>query len=45
MTADLPVSRIDQCWVSPAIRPVAAWVQRGQSDDRLLVVDMQLPRR
>jgi endonuclease/exonuclease/phosphatase (EEP) superfamily protein YafD len=43
MTADLPLSRIDQCWVSPAIRPVAAWVQRGQSDHRLLVVDLQLP--
>jgi endonuclease/exonuclease/phosphatase (EEP) superfamily protein YafD len=41
MTAELPVSRIDQCWVSADIEPVAARVQRGEgSDHRLLVVDL-----
>ncbi len=44
MTADFPVSRIDQCWVSPSIRPLRAWVRRGESDHRMLVVDLHLPR-
>jgi endonuclease/exonuclease/phosphatase (EEP) superfamily protein YafD len=41
MTAHLPLSRIDQCWVSDDIRVVAARVHNGgESDHRLLQVDM-----
>jgi hypothetical protein len=43
MTADFPVSRIDQCWVTPPIRPIRAEVRRGDSDHRMLVVDLLLP--
>lgn len=43
MTEWTPVSRIDQCWVTPDVRPVAAWVERGPSDHRALVVDLELP--
>jgi endonuclease/exonuclease/phosphatase (EEP) superfamily protein YafD len=42
MTEWLPVSRIDQCWVTPDIRPLAATVVRGPSDHRALVVDLAL---
>jgi endonuclease/exonuclease/phosphatase (EEP) superfamily protein YafD len=41
MTAELPLSRIDQCWISEGIVPVSAHVERrGASDHRLLVVDL-----
>jgi endonuclease/exonuclease/phosphatase family metal-dependent hydrolase len=41
MTAELPLSRIDQCWISEGIVPVSAHVERrGTSDHRLLVVDL-----
>jgi endonuclease/exonuclease/phosphatase family metal-dependent hydrolase len=40
MTADMPVSRIDQCWVTPDIQPLSAWVTHGPSDHRALVVDL-----
>jgi endonuclease/exonuclease/phosphatase (EEP) superfamily protein YafD len=44
MTAEMPLSRIDQCWISEGIVPVAAHVERrGASDHRLLVVDLFLP--
>jgi len=43
MTEWMPVSRIDQCWTTPDVRPLAAWVERGPSDHRALVVDLQLP--
>jgi len=43
MTAEMPLSRIDQCWVSERLTPVAAHVERrGASDHRLLVVDLRL---
>jgi hypothetical protein len=41
MTADMPVSRIDQCWVSRGIEIVAARVAAGKgSDHRMLVIDL-----
>jgi endonuclease/exonuclease/phosphatase (EEP) superfamily protein YafD len=41
MTAEMPLSRIDQCWVSSGIVPIHARVERrGSSDHRLLVVDL-----
>lgn len=40
MTAALPVSRIDQCWVSSTLRGVSAEVRYGHSDHRMLVVDL-----
>jgi endonuclease/exonuclease/phosphatase (EEP) superfamily protein YafD len=43
MTERWPVSRIDQCWVTPDIRPLSAHVVRGPSDHRALVVDLELP--
>jgi endonuclease/exonuclease/phosphatase (EEP) superfamily protein YafD len=43
MTAELPVSRIDQCWVTPDITPIVARVHRGRSDHRMLVVDLIVP--
>jgi endonuclease/exonuclease/phosphatase (EEP) superfamily protein YafD len=43
MTADMPVSRIDQCWVTPDIQPLAARVVRGPSDHRALVVELAIP--
>ena len=44
MGADLPIARIDQCWTSGGIRPLAAWVEKGRnSDHRMLVVDFELP--
>jgi endonuclease/exonuclease/phosphatase (EEP) superfamily protein YafD len=43
MGADLPVARIDQCWISDGIRPVAAWVEKGRSSDhRMVVVDFEV---
>ena len=42
MTAWLPVSRIDQCWVSADLEPIEARVLRGASDHRFLVVDLAL---
>lgn len=43
MTADLPVARIDHCWVTPDIEAVRATVRRGSSDHRMLIVDLRLP--
>jgi endonuclease/exonuclease/phosphatase family metal-dependent hydrolase len=44
MTAEMPLSRIDQCWVSNDIDVVSARVVRtGQSDHRMLVVDLLVP--
>jgi endonuclease/exonuclease/phosphatase (EEP) superfamily protein YafD len=43
MTEWMPVSRIDQCWVTPDVRPLLARVERGPSDHRALVVDLELP--
>lgn len=41
MTADMPVSRIDQAWVSRGIEIVKASVRAGEgSDHRMLVVDL-----
>lgn len=41
MTADMPVSRIDQCWVSDEVEVVATWVRTGKgSDHRMLVIDL-----
>jgi endonuclease/exonuclease/phosphatase (EEP) superfamily protein YafD len=41
MTADMPISRIDQAWVSPGVEVVQATVRKGRSSDhRLLVVDL-----
>jgi endonuclease/exonuclease/phosphatase (EEP) superfamily protein YafD len=41
MTADMPLSRIDQCWVSDGVEVVAAWVRPGKgSDHRMLVIDL-----
>jgi len=41
MTADLPVARIDQCWVSHDVEVVSARVLNpGGSDHRLLLVDL-----
>jgi endonuclease/exonuclease/phosphatase (EEP) superfamily protein YafD len=41
MTADLPLTRIDQCWVTGDIQVVTARVLRpGGSDHRLLLVDL-----
>jgi len=43
ITQDFPVSRIDQCWVSPNIRPISACVLPGEpSDHNLLLVDLSL---
>jgi endonuclease/exonuclease/phosphatase (EEP) superfamily protein YafD len=44
MTAILPLSRIDQCWISPDIEIVSAQVRRTRrSDHRPLVVDLIVP--
>jgi hypothetical protein len=44
MGEDLPLARIDQCWVSPAVQVVRARVHRGQpSDHRMLVTDLLVP--
>jgi endonuclease/exonuclease/phosphatase (EEP) superfamily protein YafD len=44
MGEDLPLSRIDQCWVSSAVEVVRARVHRGQpSDHRMLVADLLIP--
>jgi len=44
MGEDLPLARIDQCWVSPAVQVVSARVHRGQpSDHRMLVADLLVP--
>ncbi len=40
MPSWLPMSRIDQCWVTPDIEVVSAVVRRGDSDHRRLVVDL-----
>jgi endonuclease/exonuclease/phosphatase family metal-dependent hydrolase len=40
MPAWLPMSRIDQCWVTPDIEVISAVVRRGGSDHRRLVVDL-----
>jgi endonuclease/exonuclease/phosphatase (EEP) superfamily protein YafD len=43
MTAEMPLSRIDQCWVSDGIEAVSAHVERRSvSDHRLLVVDLRV---
>lgn len=41
MPAWLPLSRIDQCWVTPDIEVVSAVVRKGESDHRRLVVDLR----
>ena len=42
--AFLPLARIDQCWTTPDLRPLGAWVLGlGLSDHRALVVDLALP--
>jgi hypothetical protein len=44
MGEDLPLARIDQCWVSSAVEVVQARVHRGQpSDHRMLVADLLIP--
>jgi endonuclease/exonuclease/phosphatase (EEP) superfamily protein YafD len=43
MTAELPVSRIDQCWTSASLAPASASVRSGRSDHRMLVLDLLLP--
>jgi endonuclease/exonuclease/phosphatase (EEP) superfamily protein YafD len=44
MTAPVPLSRIDQCWVSADIEVVSARVIRArESDHRFLVVDLIVP--
>jgi endonuclease/exonuclease/phosphatase (EEP) superfamily protein YafD len=44
MTAELPLSRIDQVWVSSDIHVRASRVQRrGSSDHRAVVVDLTIP--
>lgn len=40
MPAWLPMSRIDQCWVTPDIEVISAVVRKGTSDHRRLVVDL-----
>lgn len=40
MTAAFPVSRIDQCWITPDLVALEARVRRGASDHRRLVVDL-----
>ncbi len=40
MPAWLPMSRIDQCWVTPDIEVIGARVRKGRSDHRRLVVDL-----
>lgn len=41
MTAQFPVSRIDQCWVSPRLLPTKSEVILGEpSDHRALMVDL-----
>jgi endonuclease/exonuclease/phosphatase (EEP) superfamily protein YafD len=41
MTAEFPVARIDHCWVTDDIEPVAARVHPTEvSDHRILVIDM-----
>jgi endonuclease/exonuclease/phosphatase (EEP) superfamily protein YafD len=46
MTADMPLSRIDQCWVSSGVEVVAASVRAGAgSDHRMLVVDLLIGSR
>ena len=38
-----PVARIDQCWISEGISPVAAWVAQSDLSDHLpLVVEVRL---
>lgn len=41
MPAWLPMSRIDQCWVTPDIEVVSAVVRKGASDHRRLVADLR----
>lgn len=41
MPSWLPLSRIDQCWVTPDIEVVSAVVRKGSSDHRRLVVDLR----
>lgn len=41
MPSWLPLSRIDQCWVTPDIEVVSAAVRKGESDHRRLVVDLR----
>ena len=41
MPSWLPLSRIDQCWVTPDIEVVSAVVRKGDSDHRRLVVDLR----
>lgn len=41
MPAWLPMSRIDQCWVTPDIEVVTAVVRKGASDHRRLVADLR----
>ena len=41
MPAWLPLSRIDQCWVTPDIEVLSAVVRKGESDHRRLVVDLR----
>ncbi len=41
MPAWLPLSRIDQCWVTPDIEVISAVVRKGESDHRRLVVDLR----
>jgi endonuclease/exonuclease/phosphatase (EEP) superfamily protein YafD len=44
MGEDLPLARIDQCWVSSGVGIVRARVNRGQpSDHRMLVADLLIP--
>jgi endonuclease/exonuclease/phosphatase family metal-dependent hydrolase len=43
MPAWLPMSRIDQCWVTPDIEVLGAAVRKGTSDHRRLVVDLAFP--
>ncbi len=45
MGADLPLTRIDQCWVSGDVDVVEAQVVRGGgSDHRMVLTDLILPR-
>lgn len=41
MPSWLPLSRIDQCWVTPDIEVISAVVRKGGSDHRRLVVDLR----
>ena len=41
MPSWLPMSRIDQCWVTPDLEVINAVVRKGRSDHRRLVVDLR----